>query len=161
MPYVEGNNMVWKTRKPGAEHRPVLEILEARTLLSTCHVTRLTDQGIGQGLRGDLRYCITSANNNPGPDAIDFAVAGTVHLGSPLPGLSTDMDLQGPGAGLLTVRRSVLSYFRLLNVTGGATVGVSGLTLANGGVVANSFQESADGGGIYNAGTLAVSHCVL
>src|SRR5262249_3539104 len=128
MPYVEGNKMVWKTRKPCYEHRPALEVLEARTLLSTCHVTRLTDQGMGQGLRGDLRYCINYANNNPGPDAIDFNVIGTINLAGALPDLNTDMDLQGPGAGLLTVRRSTASYFRLLNVTGGATVGVSGLT---------------------------------
>jgi hypothetical protein len=47
-----------------------LERLEDRTLLSTCHVTRLGDIGadgvIGEFARGDLRFCINYANARPG-----------------------------------------------------------------------------------------------
>lgn len=51
------NKMV-RPRRLDARYAPHFEPLEDRTLLSTCHVTRLTDQGLGKGFRGDLRYCI-------------------------------------------------------------------------------------------------------
>ncbi len=72
-----------------------LEPLEERRLLSTCHVTRLTDQGIGKGFRGDLRYCINKVNAEPGPDAIDFTVTGTINLAWALPSLASDISIQG------------------------------------------------------------------
>ncbi len=74
--------------------RPRLEPLEDRQLLSTCHVTRLTDQGIGKGFRGDLRYCVNKVNAEPGPDAIDFIVTGTINLTARLPDLSSEIDIQ-------------------------------------------------------------------
>jgi hypothetical protein len=51
--------------------RPNLETLEARTLLSVFTVDRLTDLGQGSGLNGDLRYCITQAQDG---DRITFGV---------------------------------------------------------------------------------------
>src|SRR5262245_16406797 len=139
-------------RRTPAPTRLRLEVLEDRTLLATCHVTRLSDTGVGQGLRGDLRYCINYANNNPGPDAIDFKVTGTINLTGALPDLATDIDILGPGANLLTVARSNSSgFYRIFNVTAGGTVALSGLTIANG--------QTADGAGIYNAGSLAVNSC--
>src|SRR5262245_33019214 len=83
--------------------RPQLETPEDRTLLATCHVTRLSDTGAGQGLRGDLRYCINYANGNPGPDTIDFKVTGTINLTQALPDLSGELTVAGPGADLLTI----------------------------------------------------------
>jgi len=62
--------------------KPRVEILESRTLLSTCHVTRLTDLGIGKGFRGDLRYCINKVNAEPGPDAIDLGATRPPLAGS-------------------------------------------------------------------------------
>ena len=41
----------------------------------------------------------------PGADTITFAVTGTINLAAPLPALSTNIEVQGPGAQLLTVRR--------------------------------------------------------
>src|SRR5262249_36397360 len=119
-------------RTPPTRRRLRLEALEDRTLLATCHVTRLLDTGVGQGLRGDLRYCITYANNNPGPDAIDFKVTGTIPLNSALPDLGTDIDIQGAGANLLTVLRTTGGFSRIFTVTAGATALISGLTIANG-----------------------------
>ncbi len=55
-----------------------LEPLEHRQLLSTCHVTRLTDQGVGKGFRGDLRYCINKVNAEPGPDELAGSQPNTV-----------------------------------------------------------------------------------
>ena len=68
-----------------------LEALEDRTLMSTCNVTRLGDAGNGNGFRGDLRYCITEANDGPGPDSIVFSVRGTINLTNALPDLVSDI----------------------------------------------------------------------
>src|SRR5687768_499505 len=83
---------------PGS--RLLLERLEDRQLLSTCHVTRLADTGGGLGFRGDLRYCINMVNDNPGPDTIDFRVMGKINLTAGLPKLNSDIDIQGPGREL-------------------------------------------------------------
>ena len=58
-------------------HRLQVEVLEDRTLLSVYTVDRLTDFGQGNGLAGDLRYCILNAL--PG-DTISFGVIGTITL---------------------------------------------------------------------------------
>src|SRR5688572_13076235 len=79
-----------------------LEPLEARTLLSTCHVTRLGDATGGFGLRGDLRYCIDRANNMPGPDSIDFKVTGSIFLYGQFQ-ITSDINIRGPGADLLII----------------------------------------------------------
>src|SRR5262245_6910020 len=113
-----------------AAFQPRLEDLEARTLLSTCHVSRLTDLGGGSGLRGDLRYCINYANQNPGPDAIDFKVNGTITLSNKLPDLSSDIAIYGPGTGLLTV--DAMHKSRVFYVIQGASVQISGLTIFHG-----------------------------
>jgi len=42
-------------------YRPRLEALESRTLLSNYVVDHLADDGVGSGLYGSLRYCITHA----------------------------------------------------------------------------------------------------
>src|SRR5262245_54444274 len=86
-----------------------LEPLEGRFLLTACHVTRLADLpggfDLGNGhARGSLRYCINLANNNPGPDTIDFKVTGTIQLTSKLPTLTSDITITGPGADLLIVK---------------------------------------------------------
>src|SRR5262249_50558259 len=91
------------SRRRPARQRPrarlSLEALEDRTLPSTFVVDRLTDTGAGAGLAGDLRYCLGQANANPGDDAITFSVTGTINLAGALPNLSSNIDLQGPGAG--------------------------------------------------------------
>ena len=168
--------------------RPRLETLEDRTLMSTCHVTRLDDAGIGGPRRntGDLRYCINLVNALPGPDVIDFAVTGTIQLNRPLPSLTGIVDVLGPGANLLTVRRNAGGNYRIFYVSAGAEVTVAGLTLTNGFVLNepgggvyndgiltldgarisfNTSQESAGatarGGGIYNAGTLTINDSTI
>src|SRR5262249_25064397 len=138
-------------------YRPRLEVLEDRTLLSTYLVDRLTDTwwngGAGSGLTGELRYCITQAVNG---DAINFAVTGTTTLNRALPNLTHNISITGPGANLLTVAGGAGGgaderfYFSVFTVPAGATVSISGLTIANG--VALYL-----GGGIYNSGTLTLS----
>ncbi len=153
-----GNREKVRPRRLDAPYAPELERLEDRALMSTCHVTRLTDQGLGKGFRGDLRYCINKVNAEPGPDAIDFNVTGTINLTGALPDLSTDIDIQGPGAGLLRVRRDTGGNYRIFRVGVGAMVDISGLTIANG-MISEGF--TAWGGGIYNAGNLTIRNSTV
>jgi hypothetical protein len=154
--------MIWPNRPPLKTHRSrrltqrlALEVLEERTLLSTCVVNRLTDTGAGRRSFGDLRYCINRANNLQGPDAITFAVTGTILLSMALPPpLGSDIDLQGPGAQLLTVRRHTGGDYRIFSVSPGATVAIFGLTITNGNL-------NASGGGIHNQGALIVDASII
>ena len=69
----------------------------------TFTVDRLTDTGEGEGLAGDLRYCITNATDG---DTIRFAVTGTINLTGALPDLIRSISIEGPGPNILTVRRN-------------------------------------------------------
>src|SRR5262249_8710877 len=138
--------------------RLYLEPLEDRRLLATCHVVRLGDLNAGHDLgtgqaRGDLRFCINYANNNPGPDTIDFKVTGTINLTSALPDLASDIDILGPGPYQLTIQRSSAETFRIFNILFGVTVHLSGLTVSHGSIV------QSEGAGIRNVGNLAISNC--
>jgi hypothetical protein len=131
-----------------------IEILESRALLSTCTVTRLTDLGVGNGFRGDLRYCINKVNAEPGPDTIDFTVAGKITLTAALPSLASDIDIQGPGADQLTIDGAQIA--RIFTVDSPSVVRLMGLTLQNG--RASSYEP---GGGIHNSGDLLVERCII
>ena len=127
-----------------------LEELEDRTLLSVCTVDRLTDLGEGKEWTGDLRYCITQAQDG---DSIQFAVKGSINLTRALPDLTRSISIDGSGADLLTVRRDTGGNYRIFKIPSGVTIGLSGLRIANG--------RHSDGGGIYNAGTLSISSSVV
>jgi hypothetical protein len=136
-------------------YRPHLEFLETRDLLSAFVVDRLTDSGEGSGMAGDLTYCINQAADG---DRITFGVTGTI-LG--YWGVSRSIRIEGPGVDLLTLAAAHPEsgfYGPVLWVGGGATVSISGLTVANGNNSANAFD---DGGGIHNEGTLAVSNSTI
>jgi hypothetical protein len=159
-------------------HRPTLEPLEARTLLATCHVTRLGDIGAGADAggghwRGDLRFCITKANAEPGPDTIRFERSGTILLTGALPDLATDMDMIVP-SGPVTVQRNAGGDYRIFTVAPNARVRISGLRMANGlpadqngGAILNrgaltlinthiASNRADTGGGVYNSGRLLI-----
>ena len=136
-------------------YRPNLQFLETRNLLSTCVVDHLADDGVGTGHNGDLRYCITNAVDG---DVITFNVTGTINLTSALPNLTHNISINGPGANLLTVRRDTGGNYRIFTVDHPATVAISGLTIANGYYVDYWYGR---GGGIFNAGTLSVSNCMV
>ncbi len=145
-----------------ARTRLTIESLEDRTLMSTCHVTRLSDSGVGKGFRGDLRYCINKVTAEPGPDVIDFTVTGTINLNNPLPDIRTDTDIQGPGASLLTVRRAGTPdqgpLFRIFTIWPVATASLSGLTIANGNLSHPTLER---GGGVHNEGALTIEDCII
>ncbi len=133
--------------------RPRVEPLEDRFLLAACHVVRLAninaghDLGTGQA-RGSLPYCINYANNNPGPDTIDFNVTGTISpFATNLPVLASDMTIMGPGSDLLTISDC---HSQAIFVIGtGATVTISGLTMTK-------CDHGLGAGGIRNYGTLTL-----
>jgi hypothetical protein len=125
-------------------------MLEARNLLSTFAVDHLADDLVGSGIDGSLRYCITHAVDG---DDIQFGVTGTINLTGALPDLTHSISIDGPAADQITVRRDTGGNYRIFTVSAGATVGVFGLTIANGAV--------SSAGGIYNSGTLTVSACAL
>jgi CSLREA domain-containing protein len=128
-----------------ASRRPVLGIerLEGRVVLSTYTVTTLADASPPNGTLS-LRQAITLANadNAPGspnkptaqnPDIIQFAVTGEINTASALPSLTSNIEIEGPGASSLTIGHSTTATYPTLDVAGHATgVAISGVTLEGG-----------------------------
>jgi hypothetical protein len=143
---------------PVRAHRPRFEVLEARHLLSTYVVDRLTDSGAGSGLAGDLRYCIDQAADG---DAITFGVTGTINLTDNLY-LDHNISIEGPGADLLSASgRGYGGSFRVFTVLQGATVSISGLTITNGYAPPGGSDGASFGGGSANFGTLTLSNSTV
>jgi CSLREA domain-containing protein len=109
-----------------------------------------------------LREAILAADNSVGtPDTIKFSVTGAINLGSPLPAITDDLTISGPGAEQLVVQRGSASgtpEFRIFNVTTTGKVSISGLTL-NGGYA----TDSQGGGAICNftTGVINLTNCIL
>ena len=118
---------------------------------STFTVDRITDIGEGEGLRGDLRYCLTQAMSG---DRITFEVTGTINLTRTLPELTQSVTIEGPGRDRLSIRRDSGRNYRIFTVTGTPIIAIAGLTIANG--------QAALGGGMYVAGgTLTLADITL
>lgn len=106
-----------------------------------------------------LRDAVRAANAQAGTDTIRFAggLAGTINLKSLQVTLSTNMNIEGPGANTLTVRRDTTNEFRIFNIDH-VTVAISGLTISNGRLTSNG----STGAGVYNnGGTLTLTSCAL
>ena len=115
-----------------------------------------------------LRAAIQRANALAGDDTISFNIPGTepgcdamtsactVNLTKVLPDLSTNIEINGPGADKLTVRRDTGGDYRIFRVTNVITVTFSGMTISNGKVTGSEF-----GGGIESSGTVNVVSCTL
>ena len=125
------------------------ERLDERVVLSTFSVLNLDDDGTGS-----LRAAITAANNNPGSDIVVFApdLRGTIDLTSGELSITDSLTIDGPGAGRLAVSGSDTS--RVFQIGSGAAVSIDDLTVSHGRAVWR-------GGGILNAGILAVSNVIL
>jgi hypothetical protein len=125
--------------------RPVLEVLEGRTLLSTDIVQNTADSG-----PGSLRATISLAT--PG-DTIVFAtgVTGTITLSSPLD-IEKNLDIEGPGPASLTISGNKdVGVFIVGAINEATAATIAGLTIADGSAVIG-------GGGIENEGTLTVTN---
>jgi hypothetical protein len=116
-----------------------LEVLEDRSVPST--VTNLSDHD-----PGSLRDAIagTAAGG-----IVDFQadLTGTITLTTGELAIDADLTIDGPGAGEIIVSGNQAS--RVFDIAAPAAVTLSGLTIANG--------QSDAGGGIWNAGTLALA----
>ena len=163
--------------------KPIVTLLEERTLLSTLNltVTTLQDDAVtpitGQTT---LRDAITTANADmtDSQEVINFAanLSGTINLMTALPNLATNISINGPGASSLTVSGGgSSSSFSVFTVNIGVTASISELTISNGnasygGGVDNSGNltlandtisgnsAQGDGGGVFNAGTATLTN---
>ncbi|CEF49391.1 unnamed protein product [uncultured bacterium] len=83
-----------RTRRSFNRSRLWLESLETRVTPTTIPVSTLNDMG-----QGSLRQAIIDANFNPGPDTIEFTVAGTIQLTTgALPTITDTVKIDGRSA---------------------------------------------------------------
>ncbi len=100
-----------------------------------------------------LRQAIIDANADGNePHNINFSITGTIRLTTVLPEIECDVNINGPGADLLTVERDIVrTGFRILHFGEHTTSTLFGLTIAKG--------LDTDGAGIKSEGHLTVNAC--
>ena len=123
-------------------------------------VTSAADSG-----PGTLRAAITNPANSG--KTIEFApsVHSITLTSGDLP-ISQSLDIEGPGAGKLTINgnnASLASASRVFDISGSVTVTIAGLTVANGEAVVTEYLGANGGGGILNeaGATLNLNNCIL
>jgi hypothetical protein len=125
-----------------------LEVLEDRSLPST--VMNLNDSGFGS-----LRQAIM---DTPSSGTVDFqpGLSGTITLTSDELLIDKDLNIAGPGAGVITVSGDNAS--RVFELLPPVSAAISGLTIADGSI---SNISSSQGGGIFNRGRLTITDSVV
>jgi hypothetical protein len=130
-----------------------IERLDHRLLRSTFTVTSLDDTGSGFGLQGDLRYAINTANVNLDlTNRIVFraGLTGTITLSQGNLPIKKNLEIDGPGADLLTVSGALQSgVFNITSDAAAQVVRLADLTIADGTGVVDPFNR-IEGGGLYN-----------
>ena len=122
-------------------------------------VTSLDDSG-----PGTLRQQIAGAQAG---DTISFGVNGKILLTSGELLITDNLGIDGPGVTNLAI--SAQGQSRIIEILHGVQVTISGLALcdgrAAGGAAGTSNSpaggDGGNGGGIYNAGSLLITHCVI
>jgi hypothetical protein len=97
---------------------------------------------------------LQEANALPGDDTINFSVTGTINLTGALPTITSNINMNGPGSGSLTVRRDTGGDYRIFFLDN-RIVSISGMTITNGktpDATPGSGQFGGSGGGISQAG---------
>ena len=158
---------------------PVAATLLCGGLMLTASVARasvftVTNLSNNDNVAGSLGFAIDQANASPpGPNTIQFNLAGTILLMSTLPTISGNLTINGGGV-TISGNNSVSDF----SIANGAVVTLNGLTItagntaSNGGGIYNggtltivngtlAGNTAADGGGIYNSGTLTVVNSTL
>jgi hypothetical protein len=133
----------------------MLTALPTAAHAATFTVTNLNDSG-----PGSLRQAVSDANANPGADTIVFqsGLTGTITLTSGEIGITEEVTINGPGAGIITVSGNHTS--RILNGSG-VNLTLSGLALINGfGTDINAAFTAVNGGAI-SANAVTVTDCTF
>lgn len=113
-----------------------------------------------------LRAALQETNAAAGDDTIAFSASlnnSTITLNSALPDVSGNLTVTGPGASLLSVRRSTAGgtpAFRIFTISPGRTVAISGLAIANGNVT-GSHPASSGGGILIDSATATLNNVVV
>ena len=106
-----------------------------------------------------LREAINAALSCGKGATIGFGsnVTGAVDLNGSLPALSSELTILGPGASVLSIRRSTGGEYGIFTIASNVTATITSLTISGG-----FFEEIAGyGGGVHNAGTLLIRGCVI
>jgi serine/threonine protein kinase len=139
-------------RQPPESSTPPAKAAIAEPILEPLVVTSTADDAEPGKLT--LRDAIVRANAAPNDVRIQIGVTGTIGLFRPLPSLTGRLDVTGPGADRLIVRRAATApEFRVLTVAPSAHVTIRGITLSGG--------RAPEGGGLLNQGRLTLSRCVV
>jgi hypothetical protein len=116
-----------------------------------------------------LRAAIEEANSRSfcGPIDINFSgVTSPIVLGTSLPDVNHNININGTGPKQLTVMRSTANgtpNFRIFNILTNMTVNISGVTLSNGNPSAGAGGNIANGSGgaIRNSGNLTLTNVTV
>jgi predicted outer membrane repeat protein len=122
--------------------------LEARYAPAVLTVTNALDSG-----DGSLRAQIGAADYGDRIEFDDSLRGQTIRLTSGEIRIREGITIAGPGSDLLSVSGN--AHSRVFNVADLTTVTIQDLTIRDG------QSDFADGGGVLNAGTLFLDHCVL
>lgn len=128
----------------------MVERIEPRVLLSSYTVTNLNDSGPGSLREGIQAVTMFDSNGQVG-----FApgLSGTITLTSGPIVITNGVNINGPGAGLITLSGNHIS--KVIEINGFWLVNLSGVTIANGNA------GNAPGGGIDSSGLLDVYSCAF
>jgi len=159
MNFQRGGNLPPVIRNRAALRPGVVVFSFVLLLAGAAHANIFSVTTTNDGDIGSLRFDISIAHSG---DTIDISASGTIQLANELD-ITNNLTIVGPGAELLTISVQNLNFSRIFNISTGATVAISGVTI-RGGVIVNAENSSGDniqGGGILNAGNLTLSQCII
>ncbi len=109
---------------------------------------------------GSLRQAIEYANMATGNQTIFFTTTGVINLMSSLPTITANVNILGPGASLMTIRKdnSAPNTIRIFSIGTSATVSMSGLKISDGNLADITAQNGA---GVFNEGNLILTDCII
>ncbi|MEY2482408.1 MAG: hypothetical protein QOK24_936 [Verrucomicrobiota bacterium] len=131
------------------------------TVVVTCLTNPVVTNNADSG-SGSLRQAIADACTGGTVIFDDSQVVSPITLTTAELLINKNLTITGPGANVLTVKRSAAGMtpnFRIFEIASGANVTISGLTISNGAIA--GVGNTGSGGGILNFGTLAVDGLVV